>query len=85
MGIRPKYGAFFMTRQGTLGDLINLDHLTMDYFDYVFGAMNHSVMQGIFPPSVGDSCRMCSFVDKCPAMGQTGFIPLNTINRKENK
>ena len=85
MGIRPKWGAFFMTRQGTLGDLINLDHLTMDYFDYVFGAMNHSVMAGIFPPSVGDSCRMCSFVDKCPAMGEDGFIPLNTINRKEDK
>lgn len=72
-GVRPKFGAFFMTRQGTLDDLIDLSHLTVEYFDYVYSAMNHSVLAGYFPPAVGDSCRMCSFIEKCPAMGSTDF------------
>jgi hypothetical protein len=83
-GIRPKWGAFFMTRQGALDDLIDLSHLTMEYYDYVFGAMNHSVLNGWFPPSVGDSCRMCSFQDKCPAMGSQDF-PLVIPNKGKEK
>ena len=83
-GKRPKWGAFFMTRQGTLDDLIDLSHLTIEYFDYVFGAMNHSVLNGWFPPSVGDSCRMCSFVDKCPAMGSTDF-PLQIQGKEKGE
>ena len=83
-GIRPKWGAFFMTRQGSLDDLIDLSHLTVVYFDYVFGAMNHSVLQGWFPPSVGDSCRMCSFQSQCPAMGSKSF-PLKIPTTKGKK
>ena len=83
-GIRPKWGAFFMTRQGSLDDLIDLSHLTVEYFDYVFGAMNHSVLQGWFPPSVGDSCRMCSFQSQCPAMGSKSF-PLKIPTTKGKK
>jgi hypothetical protein len=84
LGVRPKWGAFFMTRQGTLDDLIDLSHLTIEYFDYVFGSMNHSVLNGWFPPSVGDSCRMCSFQDKCPAMGSVDF-PLQIPTTKGKK
>jgi len=83
-GIRPKWGAFFMTRSGSLDDLIDLSHLTIEYFDYVFGAMNHSVLQGWFPPSVGDSCRMCSFQSQCPAMGSKSF-PLKIPTTKGKK
>ena len=83
-GIRPKWGAFFMTRQGSLDVLIDLSHLTVEYFDYVFGAMNHSVLQGWFPPSVGDSCRMCSFQSQCPAMGSKSF-PLKIPTTKGKK
>jgi len=85
-GIRPKWGAFFMTRSGVLDDLIDLSHLTMDYFDYVFGAMNHSVLNGYFPPSVGDSCRMCSFTAQCPAMGSTDFpLQIKPIDKEKIK
>lgn len=84
LGVRPKWGAFFMTRSGTLDDLIDLSHLTIDYFEYVFGAMNYSVLNGWFPPSVGDSCRMCSFQDKCPAMGSKDF-PLQIPTTKGKK
>lgn len=83
-GIRPKWGAFFMTRQGKLDDLLDLSHLTMEYFDYVFGAMNDSMRRGWFPPAVGDSCKVCSFVDKCPAMGSKDFpLQLPTIGKEK--
>jgi hypothetical protein len=81
-GIRPKWGAFFMTRKGELDELIDLSHLTMEYFDYVFGAMNSAVWDGWFPPSVGDSCRMCSFTAQCPAMGGKDF-PLQIQGKRK--
>jgi hypothetical protein len=81
-GIRPKWGAFFMTRKGELDELIDLSHLSMEYFDYVFGAMNASVWEGWFPPSVGDSCRMCSFTAQCPAMGGKDF-PLQIQGKRK--
>ena len=84
-GIRPKWGAFFMTRVGQLDDLIDLSHLTVDYFDYVFGAMNASVQDGWFPPSVGENCKMCSFQDKCPAMGSADFPLQIPIKGKEKR
>ena len=81
-GIRPKWGAFFMTRKGELDELLDLSPLSMEYFDYVFGAMNHSTMNGWFPPSVGDSCRMCSFTAQCPAFGGTDF-PLQIQGKRK--
>lgn len=85
-GIRPKWGAFFMTRKGELDELINLDHLTMDFYDYSFGAMNHSIQNGWFPPSVGDSCRMCSFTEQCPAMGKSDFpLLIPTIGKRKGE
>lgn len=72
-GVRPKWGAFFMTRNGALDDLHDLSHLSIDYFEYVFSSMNDSVFRNWFPPSVGDSCRMCSFIEKCPAWGSKDF------------
>ena len=81
-GIRPKWGAFFMTRKGELDELIDLSHLSMEYFDYVFGAMNASVWEGWFPLSVGDSCRMCSFTAQCPAMGGKDF-PLQIQGKRK--
>ena len=83
-GIRPKWGSFFMTRKGELDELLDLSPLSMDYFDYVFGAMNYSTMNGWFPPSVGDSCRMCSFTAQCPAFGGTDF-PLQIPNKGKEK
>ena len=32
----------------------------INYFDYVFSAMNDSISKGWFPPSVGENCKMCS-------------------------
>jgi hypothetical protein len=86
-GIRPKWGAFFMTRQGELGDLIDLTHLSIEYYEHAFASMNHSVLQGWFPTFVGENCKMCSFMDKCPAWGSKDFplqIP-TTGKEKERK
>jgi len=56
----------------------------IEYFDYVFGAMNHSTTNGWFPPAVGDACRMCSFTAQCPAFGGKDF-PLQIPNKGKEK
>lgn len=84
-GIRPKWGAFYMTRKGTLSDLHALSHLSIDYFEYVFETMNTNIQLGYYPPSVGDSCRTCSFVDKCPAMGSNEYPLVLPKKRKVKK
>jgi hypothetical protein len=71
-----------MTRKGELDELLDLSALSMEYFDYVFGAMNHSTMNGWFPPAVGDSCRMCSFTAQCPAFGGKDF-PLQIQGKRK--
>ena len=84
-GIRPKWGAFYMTRKGALSDLHALSHLSIDYFEYVFETMNTNIQLGYYPPSVGDSCRTCSFVDKCPAMGSNEYPLVLPKKRKVKK
>lgn len=68
-GIRPKWGAYFMSRKGTLDDLIDLSPWSVDFFAYEFDAMQAFMDTGYFPPSVGDHCGYCSFRDYCVAVG----------------
>lgn len=68
-GIRPKFGAFYMTRKAALGDLIDLDRWGIDYFDYQFKAVNEHISSGYYPANVGQHCGWCSFADYCAAVG----------------
>jgi len=76
-----------MTRKGELDDLVDLSHLSIDYYEYAFASMNHGVLNGWFPTFVGENCKMCSYMDKCPAWGSKDFplqIP-TTGKEKERK
>lgn len=86
-GVRPQWGAFYMTRKGILDELVDLSHWGMDYFDYVFEAMNKQMELGYYPPSVGDHCRYCSFSPHCIAVKgeKSADFPLHTQQKKEGK
>ena len=69
-GIRPQWGAFYMTRKAELSDLVDLSQWSMEFFDYEFAAMNAYMDTGYFPPVVGEHClTLCSVSDYCQAVG----------------
>lgn len=67
-GVRPKWGAFYMSRKAELSDLVDLSPWGMDYFDFMFHSMNEQMRLGLYPPTVGDHCGYCSFTAYCPAV-----------------
>jgi hypothetical protein len=81
---RPKWGAFYMSRKGQLGDLVDLTPWGTDYFDYMFESMNAQMATGFFAPTVGEHCGWCSFSNHCAAVGgkESSNYP---INLKEEK
>lgn len=62
---RPKWGMFWMAKTGKHTPPIPLDMYTKDYLDQIFGEAAEGVRRGVFPPSVGEACRMCSVADAC--------------------
>jgi len=84
-GVRPKFGAFYMTRKGELSDLTDLSTWSMDYFDYGFAAMNAAIDTGFFPPNVTDACSYCSFADYCIAVNgsKSAAYPLTKITKEK--
>lgn len=85
-GVRPKWGAFYMSRKGELSDLVDLSPWGIDYFDFMFTSMNEQMASGLFPPHVGDHCSFCSFSAYCPAVDgpKSAEFPLE-IWTKESK
>ncbi len=68
-GIRPKWGAIYMSRKGELADLVDLTPWSIEFYDYQFAAMDAHIETGYLPPTVGDHCGFCSFKDYCTAVG----------------
>lgn len=85
-GMRPKWGAIYMCRDGRLNDLIDLTPWSIDFFEYQFGAMQAYMDTGYFPPTVSDHCGYCSYADYCAAVGgsKSAGYPLQ-IHTKEKK
>jgi hypothetical protein len=84
-GLRPKYGAFFMTRMGNLGDLVPLDGWGIDYFEYQFRGVNEYLSTGYYPPNVGEHCGWCSLSDFCAAVGgsRSAGFPIGKIGKEQ--
>jgi hypothetical protein len=85
-GIRPKWGAFYMTRKAELSDLVDLSPWSMEFFDYEFAALNAFIETGFFPPNVGDHCSYCGVADACLAVNgrNASKYPLAIPHTKEN-
>lgn len=83
-GVRPRFGAFFMTRSGELGDLIELEHWGIDYFEYQFTAVNSFIDSGFFPPNVAEHCGWCSQADNCDAVkGKKTVFQIGKIGKEQ--
>ena len=85
-GIRPRYGAYLMTRKTVLTDLVDLGQWDKSFFEYQIEALKAYQQVGIWPASVGNECGICSFTEYCQAFGGTKYkeVPLMQItNRKE--
>lgn len=67
-GVRPKWGAFYMTRKGMIDDLTDLTPWGIDFYEYAFSAMNQQLQLGMFAPNVSDHCGYCSYRDYCIAV-----------------
>lgn len=85
-GVRPRWGAIYMSRKGALDDLMDLSPWGIDFFEYQFGAMQAYIDTGFFPPNVGDHCGYCSFTEYCAAVGgsKSSEFPLQ-IHTKGNR
>jgi hypothetical protein len=77
--IRPKWGAYYMTRKAALDDLTDLTPWGIDFFDQQFAAMNAYMGTGFFPANVGDHCSYCSYRDYCIAVNgsKSAKYPMN--------
>jgi hypothetical protein len=84
-GIRPKWGAFYMTRKAALSDLVDLSAWSMDFFDYEFSALNAFIDTGFFPANVSDHCSYCGFAEHCVAVNgaKSSEYPLSQPKGKQ--
>lgn len=66
---RPKLGAFYMTRQHSLGPIEMLDMWDRSYWEKQFSKLAEAKEHGIFLPNVSDHCRGCGVNRFCYAYG----------------
>ncbi len=66
-GVRPKWGGYYMSREGKVTDLFDLAPWSIDFYDYSFRAMNDSLDAGSFVPNVSDHCTWCGVREYCVA------------------
>lgn len=67
-GVRPKLGAYFMTREGKLSAPESLDRYSDDYFDRVFSQLDQvRTSGGPFLPNIGRDCSTCDVAHACYA------------------
>ena len=64
-GIRIKYGAYWMAREGTLSTPIDLDKYPSSMVSRWLRDTNKALSLGIFTPHVGMACGWCGLRDNC--------------------
>ena len=63
-GIRPKYGTYWMARDGVTSPVVDLDFYTIDKIEEIVAQFDKARKEGIFVPNFSH-CKMCDLVDKC--------------------
>lgn len=63
-GFRPKWGVYWMAREGQPSPLIDLDNYSREMFEDIFGQFKRARENGVFPPNFSH-CAMCSVIDYC--------------------
>ena len=62
---RPKYGLYWMGKDGKHTEPVPLAKYTKDYLDQIFGGAIEGVRAGNFSPNEGEACRMCDVAAAC--------------------
>lgn len=72
LGIPVAYGAYYMTRKGTLTVPVPLDNWTEPIVAKLFEDMDRSESAGVYAPNIGSHCQyMCSYRANCVYVGGT--------------
>ena len=75
-GISPMLGAYYMARQGTVGQQKSLIHYTDSMLAYWLGTFEDAVRSERFLPHVSSMCGTCGVAPACYAIGGTPpYIP----------
>jgi hypothetical protein len=64
LGIRPRYGAYWMARAGQTSELIDLDYFTKDNIIDIVTKFDTARKQELFIPNL-NHCIMCNVKDQC--------------------
>lgn len=63
-GFRPKWGTYWMAREGTNSPVIDLDKYPREMFEDIFDKFKRARDNGVFLPNF-NHCVMCSVVEYC--------------------
>lgn len=69
LGMRPSYGAYWMSRTGSTSTPEVLDRYTTEYLTHSFTSLRKAQRAGIFLPNVGPLCGSCGVREFCVAQG----------------
>lgn len=64
LGIRPRWGAYWMAREGIVSEMIDLDKFPKSYVVDIVTKFDTARKSGIFIPNFSH-CVMCNIKDKC--------------------
>ena len=64
LGIRPKWGTYWMAREGTTSELIDLDKFPTEWVIDIVTKFDKARKEGIFVPNFSH-CVMCGFKTTC--------------------
>lgn len=78
MGILPMTGIYFMPKTRRDGSLVgdvrrDLSAWTKPLLDKMYSGFDKAERSGVYLPSPGDACRVCTVQDACSVMGVPGI------------
>lgn len=74
-GIRPKFGGYWMAREGTLSTPVDLDKFSSKMISRWLRDVNKALSMGIYVPHVGMNCSWCGVQDQCYVWTDGAYTP----------
>lgn len=81
-GVRPRWGAYFMTRKAELTPTLDLTRWNAEMLGRWFRNTRTTMELGIFTPRLSSDCGYCSVADSCYAQNADIPIPDDNIAPK---
>lgn len=74
-GDAPRYGAYWLAREGQLGQIFDLHQYHEDMVARWMRDVYKAINLGIFVPNMGQLCDYCGVRKDCYAFGSTTYVP----------